>query len=562
MKIQDWKLGTRISVGFGAVIAITVLLSVFIYSGLRTIDHESTLLTEHAIPRMSEMGQLRFSDMVVLLYRHTDSSDQAEMAGIEAKIKDIKEANTLHLEAARKIPMSAEQKEADAEMEASRADFWPVYDKVIKESRLGTPEGNASAHKMLAEELAPLANKETALAEKMSRLAKENAEHESQGVMDAVSSAKTGIMIGLFLAVVVAAGITLLVVRSIVKPLAEAVSVLEKVAGGDLTTEVEVHSKDEIGQMLQGLKGMVGNLSKTVLEISGAAANVASGSEESSATSQQLSQGASEQAASAEETTASMEEMASSIQQNSDNARQTERIASKAAEDAKSGGAAVARTVKAMKEIAEKIVIIDEISRKTDLLALNAAVEAARAGEHGKGFAVVASEVRKLAERSQLAAGEISRLTADGVHTADDAGVLLSKLVPDIQKTAELVREIAAASAEQTQGTAQVSKALQQLDQVIQQNAAAAEELSSSSAELASQAEVLQDAVSFFKVNGDVSGGRRQQGAGSYLRAAAKSKQSFAAPARRKQPTRGAEIQLDSIGASSDSLDSEFTAYH
>jgi methyl-accepting chemotaxis protein len=171
-----------------------------------------------------------------------------------------------------------------------------------------------------------------------------------------------------------------------------------------------------------------------------------------------------------------------------------------AAEDAKAGGEAVSRTVHAMKEVAEKINIIEEIARKTDLLALNAAVEAARAGEHGKGFAVVASEVRKLAERSQTAAADISRLTAEGVKTAEGAGQLLAKLVPDIRKTAGLVREIAAASSEQSTGAAQVNKALQQLDQVIQQNASASQETAATAEELASQAEALQAAVAFFKL--------------------------------------------------------------
>jgi methyl-accepting chemotaxis protein len=191
--------------------------------------------------------------------------------------------------------------------------------------------------------------------------------------------------------------------------------------------------------------------------------------------------------------------MASSVQQNADNARQTDKIASKAAEDARTGGEAVVRTVSAMKQVAEKIGIIEEIARKTDLLALNAAVEAARAGEHGKGFAVVASEVRKLAERSQTAAAEIGRLAIDGVHTAEGAGQMLAKLVPDIQKTAELVREIAAASVEQSTGTAQVNQAIMQLDQVIQQNSAASEEMASTAEELNSQAEVLQSSIAFFQ---------------------------------------------------------------
>ena len=197
-----------------------------------------------------------------------------------------------------------------------------------------------------------------------------------------------------------------------------------------------------------------------------------------------------------------MEQMASNIKQNADNAQQTEKIALKAADDAKEGGHAVGETVSAMKEIASKISIIEEIARQTNLLALNAAIEAARAGEHGKGFAVVASEVRKLAERSQTAAGEINNLSASSVEVAERAGEMLEKIVPDIQKTAELVQEINAASNEQRAGANQINQAIQQLDQVIQQNAAASEEMASTSEELLSQAEQLQSTIGFFKIDG------------------------------------------------------------
>jgi len=280
--------------------------------------------------------------------------------------------------------------------------------------------------------------------------------------------------------------------------LGQAANVAKRISEGDLTVEAKALSEKDI--LGNALVHMLENLRRTVLEVTEAAGSVASGSEEMSSTAQQLSQGASEQASAAEECTSSMEEMGASVQQNSDNARQTDKLATKAAEDALASGEAVNQTVLAMKEIAEKVSIIDEISRKTDLLALNAAVEAARAGEHGKGFAVVASEVRKLAERSQTAAGEISRLTSDGVRRADGAGQLLASLVPDIRKTAELIREIAAASAEQNTGAAQVSKGMQQLDQVIQQNASASEEMSSGADVLSEQAEALQNSISFFKV--------------------------------------------------------------
>jgi methyl-accepting chemotaxis protein len=342
--------------------------------------------------------------------------------------------------------------------------------------------------------------------------------------------------------------------------LSKAAKVAVSISEGDLTVEATALSEKDVLGMAQ--RRMLENLRRTVLEVSDAAASVASGSEEMSATAQQLSQGATEQASSAEECTSSMEEMGASIQQNADNAKQTDKIATKAAEDAMSSGEAVNQTVNAMKEIAEKISIIDEISRKTDLLALNAAVEAARAGEHGKGFAVVASEVRKLAERSQTAAAQISRLTADGVQRADGAGQLISRLVPDIRKTAELVREIAAASAEQSSGAAQVSKAMQQLDQVIQHNASSSEEMSTGADELSSQAETLQNAVAFFKIAGGHEQGRRPA-AVARKKAPQRSTGARIEPAAKSNPSSdgGIDINIGSEIRGADHQDKDFTAY-
>jgi methyl-accepting chemotaxis protein len=290
-------------------------------------------------------------------------------------------------------------------------------------------------------------------------------------------------------------------VRYIVGALGRASNLAKQVAGGDLTHTVEIEINDEIGGTLQSLNEMVETLRNVAGEVASAGEQVASGSEEMSATAEQLSEGANQQSAAAEQSTSSMEQMTASIQQNADNARQTDKLAGKAASDAQESGVAVARTVAAMQQIAEKIGIVEEIARKTDLLALNAAVEAARAGEHGKGFAVVASEVRKLAERSGAAAAEISQLSKNGVATAEGAGEMLSRLVPDIRKTAELVQEISAASAEQSTGVGQINQAMQELDRVIQQNASASEQMSATAGELSNQAQHLQVAIGFFKVS-------------------------------------------------------------
>jgi methyl-accepting chemotaxis protein len=344
-----------------------------------------------------------------------------------------------------------------------------------------------------------------------------------------LSSASTVVTVGLLVALLIGVIVAVFLTRAITRPIAQGVDFARRLAQGDFTRQIDLHQKDEVGQLADALNGMVVKLREVVADVRSASENVAAGSQELAASSEQMSQGATEQAASVEEVSSSMEEMASNIQQNADNSIQTERIALKAAEDARIGGKSVAETVTAMKAIAEKISIIEEIARQTNMLALNAAIEAARAGEHGKGFAVVAAEVRKLAERSGGAAGEISELSGSSVAVAEEAGEMLQKIVPDIQKTAELVQEIASASREQSAGAAQINQAIQQLDQVIQQNAAGSEEMASTSEELSSQAEQLQSTIGFFKVD---------SGAGEYrTRPAAKK------PAKSRQPAkRGAVL--------------------
>jgi len=291
----------------------------------------------------------------------------------------------------------------------------------------------------------------------------------------------------------------------------------EEVANGNLTVELRERSPQD--KLMQALAAMVAGLTRTVSDIRAIAGEVSAASQSISTASIQVSKGASAQAAAAEEASSSMEEMVSNIKQNADNAQQTDKIANKSAKDAQESGKSVLEAVAAMKEIANKISIIEEIARQTNLLALNAAIEAARAGEHGKGFAVVAAEVRKLAERSQKAAGEINQLSATTLKVSEKSGEMLDKLVPDIQRTAELVQEITAASKEQDTGAEQINKALQQLEQVIQQNASASEEMASTTEELTGQSDQLVSALSFFHT-GDEEGGPGRKGAKAQRQAA------------------------------------------
>ena len=290
--------------------------------------------------------------------------------------------------------------------------------------------------------------------------------------------------------------------RAITLPLIDAVRVSNSIAGGDLTVDISVKGKDETGQLMSAMKEMVARLTIVIGDVRSATENLASASEQVSGTAQTISQSASEQAASVEETSAAVEEMSASINQNTDNARVTDDMATKATSEAVEGGSAVAATVVAMNEIAGKISIIDDIAYQTNLLALNAAIEAARAGEHGKGFAVVATEVRKLAERSQVAAQEIGQLAQSSVGTAEKAGKLLTDIVPSISKTSDLVQEITSASEEQSISSSQINNAMEQLNQITQQSAATSEELAATSEEMSGQAEQLQTTMSFFKIRG------------------------------------------------------------
>jgi methyl-accepting chemotaxis protein len=296
-----------------------------------------------------------------------------------------------------------------------------------------------------------------------------------------------GILFGLFFS------------RLISESVREVAAQATRAANGDLGVRIAVRSQDEIGEMGIALNRMLESFQNVIIQVQQSTTQTADASRQLAKGSEQLSSGAGEQASSIEETSASLEEMSASITQNADNSRQMEEMALKGAQEGEDSDKAVKETLEAMKAIADKISFVEDIAYQTNLLALNAAIEAARAGEHGRGFAVVASEVRKLAERSQAAAKDISSLSGSSVKVAERASQSLAELVPAVRKTAELVQEVAAASLEQASGVAQVNKAMTQVDQVTQRNAAAAEEFASTAEEMATQAENLRKLVAFFR---------------------------------------------------------------
>jgi methyl-accepting chemotaxis protein len=433
-----------------------------------------------------------------------------------------------------------EIRKSAGEFRALFEQYAPMQKEMMRLAVVNTTESNTRAAATSMGEGRDLMNKSLEVIGKMIASANASVHRTDVETNDQYAHSRSILLIATVLLVVIAIAAATWISFYISRALRKAVVLADAVAIGDLDQDIEHKANDEIKDLVNSMQRMTSNLRNTaaiadkiangdlmvapkplsekdtlglalesmverlrgvVADAIAASVNVSSGSQELSASSETLSQGATEQASSAEEASASMEEMASNIKQNADNAAQTEKIARQSAKDAEASGAAVGRAVGAMRTIADKISIVQEIARQTDLLALNAAVEAARAGEHGKGFAVVASEVRKLAERSQAAAAEISSLSGETVTVATEAGEMLNRLVPDIRRTAELVSEISAACREQDIGAAQINEAIQQLDKVTQQNSSASEEMSATSEELAAQAEELQTSIAFFKVD-------------------------------------------------------------
>jgi methyl-accepting chemotaxis protein len=498
----DLKIGTKLISGFLVVALIAVAIGTIGIVNMNAIEDNSTILYQNMTVPISDLGDIStaFQRMRVNI---SDFINDKTVEGRKAQKEKIlaRRAEITKISADfEKTILSKEVKDAFVDFLDARKVFVPLVDRMIDLAEQGNIAEAQVVWKGQAE--TERAKYQDAIA-KLVDIKVRQAKEASDANTSRANSATTQMIVLIISGLILAIGIGIFISRLITRPLGEAVTSANRIAEGDMTIELNARSKDEVGQLIKALSEMVRHISDVIEEVRVSADNVASGSQELSATSEQLSQGATEQAAAAEEASSSTEQMVSNIRQNADNAHQTDGIASRSAQDAKVGGASVHQTVDAMKKIAGKISIIEEIARQTNLLALNAAIEAARAGEHGKGFAVVASEVRKLAERSQTAAGEINQLASSSVEIAVQAGEMLVKLVPDIQKTAELVQEISSASAEQTTGVQQINKAIQQLDQVIQQNASASEEMSATSEELAAQAEQLKTAIAFFKLKSE-----------------------------------------------------------
>jgi methyl-accepting chemotaxis protein len=497
----NMKIGVRLTLGFVIVLALMIAVAFVGVSGMSSVHNSLNEIVGDNMVKIklnTDMAEAvhvvsRITRTIVLL------PDEGAQAVERKKLDGFRQKYNEAWDALQKFPASEKGKAVRAKIKAAADESRPLTDKVLE---LASQNRDAEAVKVLIEQTAPAVQRWQDAIDENVALQEENTKADVETAQKGYDSAFSTMVTLAVVAVIFGAFVAWFLTRSITRPVNEALAVANSLSQGDLTVRIENPSKDETGQMLQAMSNMVGKLSQVVSEVNSGAQALASASEEVSATAQSLSQAASEQAAGVEETSASIEQMTSSIAQNTENAKITDGMASKAAKDAAEGGESVEATVAAMKQIAKKISIIDDIAAQTNLLALNAAIEAARAGEHGKGFAVVAAEVRKLAERSQIAAQEISEVASSSVELAEKAGRLLAEIVPNIRKTSDLVQEITAASSEQSSGAGQINAAVSQLNQTTQQNASSSEELAATSEEMSSQAEQLQHTMSFFKLDG------------------------------------------------------------
>jgi methyl-accepting chemotaxis protein len=542
--LNDMKIGKRLGFGFGLALLMMALVAATAFWGLvrdadsdeQIFDVEGVLLTNAYEIRAHTIELRRFEkDMIINL------GNPEKVAEYGAKWEDNRAELQGHLEKLARTSTRVEDREIARTMQSdftAYANGFQQVRKAISAGQLTTPaQGNAAI-----EPFKDAARELEELSAKFSESAYERMQ-TARAEMDALASQTMNtIIVIVVIALALVVAITVAVTRSITRPILQVVDAADKLATGDTDQRIVIRGNDETGMLLasmqkmidsnnelaaaatsiaagdlrvrvtprsdrdalgKALANMIETLTQIIGEVRSGATSLAGASMQVSSSAQMLSQGTAQQASSVEETTSSLEEMSASITQNAENSAQMEVMAVKGTKDADESAGAVQQSVDAMTRIAEKISIIEEIAYQTNLLALNAAIEAARAGEHGRGFAVVATEVRKLAERSQSAAREIGGLASSSVDVAQRSGRLLVELVPTIRKTADLVREVAAASGEQSSGVSQINRAMTLVDEVTQRNASASEELASTAEEMASQAEALQQTIAFFRLSGD-----------------------------------------------------------